>query len=319
MPDAGRKHSRIDDDWLMTNQQVFRPPRTAGFLLHVGLFLVLLAGIVILMIQIFSRPVGWSLALYLIGSLLLIVLLPFIAYRGYALLHASYTIERDGLRVRWGLRSEDVPLTEVLWVREAADLVVPLRLPRFSLPGAILGESKHEELGRMEFIASDASSLVIVSAFNKTFILSPEDPADFTRRFQRVIEMGSLAPISPHTAVPAAFFKQVFKDRLGKVLVPFSVALAILVMLITSLLIPFKELMPLGYDRTGQPLEAVPSSRLLLLPVIGLIMNLIDLIGGFYAYRRPETRVTAYFLWAAGIITSLLLLIAVLLLIGVLR
>jgi hypothetical protein len=303
----------------MTDQQVFRPPRNHGLILHVGIFLLVAAGIVALMIQIFLRPVGWSLVLYLVGSLLLIALLPFIAYRGYALLHASYTIERDGLRIRWGLRSEDVPLTEVLWVREASDLVVPLRLPRFSLPGAILGESNHQELGRLEFIASDASSLVIVSTFNKTLILSPEDAADFTRCFQRVIEMGSLAPISAHTAVPAAFFSQVFKDKLGRVLVPVSAALAILLLLVTSLLIPFKELVPLRYDRTGQPLEAVASSRLLLLPVIGVLMNLADLIGGFYAYRKPDSQTIAYFLWAAGIVTSLLLLLAVVLLTGIFR
>jgi hypothetical protein len=301
----------------MTDQQVFHPPRNPGLILHVVLFLLLTAGIVVLMFQIFTRPVGWPLALYLIGSLLLIALLPFIAYRGYALLHGSYTIERDGLRVRWGLRSEDVPLTEVMWVREAADLVLPLRLPRFSMPGAILGESQHAEIGQLEFIASDASSLVIISTFNKTLILSPEDPADFTRRFQRIIEMGSLAPITAHTAVPAAFFNQVFKDRLGRVLVPASAALAILLLLVTSLLIPFRAQVSLGYDRLGQPLDAVPSSRLLLLPVIGLVMNLLDLIGGFYTYRRPESRVTAYFLWAAGIVTSILLLIAVILIIGV--
>lgn len=285
--------------------------------MHVVFFLLVTAGIVILMIQMFTRPVGWLMALYLIGSLLLITLLPLIAYRGYALLHGSYTIERDGLRVRWGLRSEDVPLTEVMWVREAADLVVPLRLPRFSMPGAILGGSRHPELGQLEFIASDRSSLVIVSSFDKTLILSPEDPVDFTQRFQRIIEMGSLAPIAAHTAVPAAFFNQVFKDRLGRVLVPVSASLSILLMLVTSLLIPFREVVSLGFDRMGLPLEAVPSSRLLLLPVIGLAMNLVDLIGGFYVYRRPDTRVTAYFLWAAGIVTSILLLIAVALIIGI--
>ena len=300
----------------MTNQQVFNPPRNPGLLMHIILFLGLAAGIIILMIRIFSQPVGWTLVLYLLGSLILIAMLPLIAYRGYALLHASYTIERDGLRVRWGLRSEDVPLTEVLWVREATDLVVPLRLPRFSMPGAILGNSRHDELGKMEFIASDAKSLVIVSAFNKTLILSPEDAGDFTHRFQRVIEMGSLAPISPHTAVPAAFFGQVFKDRLGRILVPAGAALAILLLLFTSVLIPFRDVVSLGYDRAGLPLEPVPSSRLLLLPVIGLVLNMADLIGGFYSYRRPETRVIAYFLWAAGMLTSLLLLVAVLLLIN---
>lgn len=300
----------------MKDRQVFLPPKNPGLLLHIILSIVLTAGIVFLMIRIFSQPAGWSLVLYLLGALALIALLPFLAYRAYALLHASYSIERDGLRVRWGLRSEDVPLTEVLWVREAGDLVKPLRLPRFSMPGAILGESRHEELGRVEFIASDAKSLVIVSAFNKTLILSPENAADFTSRFQRVIEMGSLVPIPPHTAVPAVFFNQVFKDKLGRVLVPAGAVLSLLLLLLTSLLISFREVVPLGFDQLGQPGEVVPSSRLLLLPVIGLFLNLADQIGGFYAYRRTETRVIAYFLWAAGVLTSLLLLAAMIILIA---
>jgi hypothetical protein len=89
-----------------------------------------------------------------------------------------------------------------------------------------------------------------------------------------------------------------------------------LLLLLTSLLISFREAVPLGFDQSGQPLEPVPSSQLLLLPVIGLFLNLADQIGGFYAYRRPETRVIAYFLWAAGILTSLLLFSAVLLLVA---
>lgn len=298
----------------MTEQQEFHPPKTKGIVLHVLLVAALLTGIVILLITAFSRPVGWLLVLYLVGSILLIALLPIAAYRGYALLHAVYTLERDGLHVRWGLRSEDLPLTDVLWVRQAADLINPLQLPRFSAPGAILGETVHQELGRLEFIASSASRLVIISSINKTFILSPEDPEEFTRRFQRMIEMGSLTPINPHTAVPAAFFIQVFKDRLARVLVPSSAGLAILLLVITSILIPFKQTVSLGYDRSGIPLEPVQSSRLLLLPILALLFNIFDLLAGFFFYRRMETRKIAYFVWSAGVFSSLLLLLAVLLL-----
>ncbi|HOW92649.1 MAG TPA: PH domain-containing protein [Anaerolineaceae bacterium] len=298
----------------MAEKQVFLPPRTTGIALHVLILLVLLAGITLLVIQAFSQPVGWSLILYLLGALALAVLLPIVAYRGYALLHAAYTLERDGLRVRWGLRSEDLPMTEVIWVRQAADLVQPLKLPRFSMPGALLGASHHDELGRVEFIASSAADLVIVSAINKTLILSPQDPEDFTRRFQRVIEMGSLSPIGAHTAVPTAFFNQVFKDRLSRVLIPLGVGLALLLLVATSVMVPFRQMVSLGYDRSGVPLEPVRSSRLLLLPIIGLVFNFFDLITGLFAYRRNETRLIAYLLWGAGILTSVLLLIAVLLL-----
>jgi len=299
----------------MAEKQEFQPSRTTGIVLHVLILVVLLAGITLLVILAFSQPVGWSLILYLLGALALVALLPIVAYRGYALLHAAYTLERDGLRVRWGLRSEDLPMTEVLWVRQAVDLVQPLKLPRFSMPGALLGASNHGELGRVEFIASSAADLVIVSAINKTLILSPEDPEDFTNRFQRVIEMGSLSPIGAHTAVPTAFFNQVFKDRLARMLIPLGIGLALLLLVVTSIMVPFRQMVSLGYDRSGTPLEPVQSSRLLLLPIIGVVFNFFDLITGLFAYRRLETRLIGYLLWGAGVLTSVLLFIAVVLLI----
>jgi len=79
-------------------------------------------------------------------------------------------------------------------------------------------------------------------------------------------------------------------------------------------LIPFRQTVSLGYDSSGVPLEPVQSNRLLLLPIIGVVFNFFDLITGFFAYRRIETRVIAYLLWAAGVLTSVLLFIAVLLL-----
>lgn len=295
----------------MNQSQDFYPPRSAGIVLHAALVVLILGGVSVLLVLIFSRPVGWSLVFYLLGILILITLLPLAFYRGYALMKAGYTLARDGLQVRWGLRSEDLPVTEVLWVRPASDLTRPLLLPRFSAPGAILGASQHEELGEVEFIASSAPHLVIVAALEKTLVLSPEDPEDFSRRFQRVIEMGSLAPMQAHTAIPAAYMNQVFRDQLAKVLLAAGAALTLLLLVVASFLIPSREAVSIGYDFNALPLPPVPSNRLLMLPIIALFFVLLDLLAGLFLYRRPETRAVSYLIWAAGIITPLLLLVAV--------
>jgi hypothetical protein len=86
----------------------------------------------------------------------------------------------------------------------------------------------------------------------------------------------------------------------------------LLLLVVTSVLIPFKQTISLGYNINGLPLPPVQSNRLLLLPVIDILFNLVDLIFGFFSFRRIETRVISYFVWVAGIITSLLLFIAVL-------
>ena len=300
---------------MSNGRQVFLPARTTGLILHAGILLVLLAGVATLLITAFISDVGWRLLFYLLGAVILVALIPFAAYRGYALLHATYTIEREGLRVRWGLRSEDLPLPEVTWVRPATDLNIPLKLPPFSVPGAILGYSEHPELGKVEFIASSVPDLVIVSSINKTLVLSPEEPVAFSDRFQRAIEMGSLSPIEPYTAKPAAYLSQVIESRSARGLIFLSIGLVIVLLAVTTILFPQQNFISLGYDANALPLEPVPSSRLLLLPVIGILFVVINLITGLYFHRRLETRTSSHFLWAAGSVTTLLLLLAVLLMV----
>ncbi len=79
------------------------------------------------------QSVGGSFVLLLLLSLLFFVPFLFVLYRGYALLRARYIIEREGLRLRWGLREEDIPMQQVEWVRAVQDL--PYNLPDPCLAG----------------------------------------------------------------------------------------------------------------------------------------------------------------------------------------
>ena len=105
--------------------------------------------------QSHPRTSGTNFVAYLLISLTRICAYPVFGYRAYALLRADYYIDRDSLAMLWGLRVEDIPLTDIEWVRPASDLTNPLVLPRFRLPGAILGTRRHPDLGLVEFIASD--------------------------------------------------------------------------------------------------------------------------------------------------------------------
>jgi hypothetical protein len=294
----------------MSNTHVFLPKRTPGIVLHAFFLLILLAGTGILLWLAFQQVGGGFLILYLMGALLLLALLPFVGYRGYALLHAKYTLERDGLHVRWGLRSLDVPLTEVEWVRPATDLQVPITPPRFSTLGAILGEGHHPELGRVEFIGSDLRNSVVVTSMNQVLVLSPEEDEEFVQRFNRMLEMGSLAPIQPHSVVPAAFLKLVFSDRWARFLIPAGFVLSFALLVIVSLAIPNRQVISLGYDSLAIPLESVSSSRMLILPVLGILFYMASLVGGIYCFRRENTRAVSFLLWASGALTQTLLILA---------
>jgi hypothetical protein len=297
----------------MTGAQKFLPKRRPGLIFHAALIILVLAGVIFLLLMAFGQPGGLSLILYLAGALLLLATLPFLAYRGYALLHAYYELERDGLRIRWGLRSLDIPITEVEWVRPPEDLLIPLKMPGFSTAGAILGESSHPDLGNIEFIASSAQNLVIVATMNQVVILSPDEKDEFIKRFNRTIEMGSLSPIAPHSAVPAVFLRQVTSDRLARVLIPLGFGLWFALLVLVSIVIPGRSAISIGYDPTGLPLEPVPASRMLMIPILGILLYLVSLVGGAYIFRKDATRPVSYLLWAGGVIAPFLLIVATIL------
>ena len=294
----------------MAESFIFTPRRPLGIITHVILISVIIAGCGVAAWMAFRQTGSAMLVVYLLAAIVLFCLLPFVGYRGYALLHGVYSLKRDGLRIRWGLRAEDIPLSEVKWVRPASDLEIPLKKPAFSLPGALLGMVDHPDLGEVEFIASSASNLVIVATMNKVFVLSPERMEEFVDRFQRALEMGTLNPMQPFSAVPAMFMRQIALDRLGRVFIPGGLVLTLSLLVMVGLTIPLQTTVSIGYDALGNLLEPVASSRLLLLPVLGVLLFVAGTVGGIYLYRREESRVVARLVWMSSFMTPILLMLA---------
>jgi len=300
----------------MAETFTFQPKRTLGMVVHVFLILILLTGCVVLVWQAFLQAGGVLLVVFLLAAVALFALLPFMVYRAYALLHGVYSLKRDGLRIRWGLRAEDIPLSEVTWVRPATDLESPLRMPSFSLPGAIVGFVEHPDLGQVEFIASDARTLVIVATLDKIFVVSPERMEEFVQRFQRALEMGTLIPMAPYSTIPAAFLRQVALDKYGRILIPAGFGLTLSLLVIVGLSISRISAVSLGYDANGVLLPMVDSVRLMLLPVLGVLLYIPGTVAGVYFYRREQSRPVAWLAWTGSLITPILLIIAAGLLVG---
>jgi hypothetical protein len=133
----------------MTETFTFLPTRTPGIVFHVFLILLILAGCGFLVWQAFLQQGGALLVVCLLGAIVLFASLPIVGYRGYALLQGIYSLKRDGLRVRWGMRAEDIPLSDVTWVRPASDLEIPLKLPSFSMPAPFSGSQSIRTWGKL--------------------------------------------------------------------------------------------------------------------------------------------------------------------------
>lgn len=290
----------------------FLPPRRRALLLHILAAIGFLAVSAVSLIFALQQQVSGIFSLLLLLSVAFFIPLPVVLYRAYALYNAAYTLERDGLRIRWGLRAEDIPLTEIEWVRPVSDLGFQLPLPRLSFPGAILGLRKIEELGEVEFLASDAASMLLIAVPKKVYAISPEDRRSFMRAFQNAIELGSLSPLPAYSAEPAAFARRVWDDRVARGFLLAGLVLTVALLLLVSLMIPGRSQVALGFDNQGLPLEPVPAQQLLLLPVLGIFAYMADLFIGLFFYRREAERPVAFLLWISSAITPALLILAVL-------
>jgi hypothetical protein len=293
----------------METKIIFSPPRRKGLLVHITAALLMLGSGGICFWQALQSADGSTFIFLLMLSIVLLVPVPLLVYRAYALAHGSYRMDRDGLQLRWGLRAEDIPLPEVEWVRPAAEMGFRLPLPFWSIPGAILGTRNVDGLGLVEFMASEVKSMLLVATPQKVFAISPGDLKGFERSFYRIIELGSLTPLSPISVQPAAFAQRIWKDRVARILTAAGLGMTVLLFLVSAVLISSRNSISLGFDANLKPFDPGPPERLLLLPVMGGIVFVIDVLVGMFFYRREQQRLVAYLMWVCSILMPLLLLV----------
>jgi len=285
--------------------QNFKPPRQRGLILHFGALLLNLGAVGFLILQAVLQQERRLFILYLIAGVFIFLPIPVVAYRLFALLRSKYTVDREGIGIQWGLREVLIPIANIEWVRLASDLVYDLPLPPFSVQGAVLGSRYHSDLGHIEFISSSALNLLLVATLDRVYAISPKDYRGFQKAFDQSAELGSIAPISVKSTSGNFLVSAILKDKVIRTLLLVGIILSISLLIATSIIIPSRDSIPLGFNPTGPETEDSPSERLLLLPVLSLMMLVLDISLGSYLYRKKGYRIASYLSFAATSIMPL--------------
>lgn len=299
----------------MSEQFVFTPGRRLGIVFHLGAILVLLIVGVLGLYQAASAGIGPAFLLYLSLPLLTVLVAPLLAYRLYALWTAYYVLERDGIRLRWGLRQENIPMTNVTWVSPASELEKQPPLPLLRWPGAVLGMrhlTNKQNLtgsGPIEYMASSGRGLVLVGTRERVFAISPADLNGFSYTFDRLTELGSLTPLQARSVYPTFLIARAWRSRLVRGLLLSSWLLTLGLLVLVSLTIPGRTQVHLGFRPDGAPGDLVPAARLLLLPVLDGLVILTDFFLGLFYFRRQESQHLSYLLWGSGTVVAFLFLV----------
>jgi len=297
----------------MKNPKVghFPPARQSGIIVHVTFIVMLSAMSAWGFWNLSNEQVGLSYVTYLLIALIATAPIPLFGYRIYALLRADYYIDRDSLAAIWGLRVEDIPLSDIEWVRPASDLTPPLRLPLLRLPGAVLGTRRHPDLGLIEFIASDTKNLILIATSKRVFAISPENPAALVQTFARATELGSLTPAKPVSVYPSFIITQAWESPVARFLWMSGLFLNLGLFVWVGILIPSLSQIPFGFNTLGVPNETAPSTQLILLPLVSGFMYVTGIIAGLYFYRWEKQRPLAFIVWISSMVCALLFLMAV--------
>lgn len=294
----------------------FPPAKRLGLLLHILIIALLAAASIYGFAFLTLLDVGPQFVLYLLVAVLTAAPIPFFAYRAYALLRADYYIDRDSLAMLWGLRVEDIPLTDIEWVRPATDLTRPLLLPRFRLPGAILGTRRHPDLGLVEFIASSSRNMILIATSKRVFAISPQNAAGLVQTFARATEMGSLMRTDAKSVYPSFIITQAWESPVARFLWISGLLLNLGLIVWVGILIPSLSQIPFGFDPFGAPAETASSAQLILLPLVSSLMFAVGISAGLSFYRWNRQRPLAFVVWGSSTLCAFLFLMAVLFLVS---
>jgi hypothetical protein len=276
--------------------------------------LVVSIGALILAIQ---NPVGPRFFLFLSISILVGGLVPWLGYRMYALSRSLYVLEREGVHIQWGLRLEDIPMTDILWARPLKSLQTHIPLPRVRYPGAVLGTRRNGELGLIEYLAADLRHMILIATPQRTYAISPENPEAFLAAFQELTEMGSLTPMPARSVHPTSLVTRVWQDPWARYLLLAGLLMGGAVLIWVATLIPSQTAIAVGFSGTGAPRRPGPAVRLTLFPMLNTIFLLGNWVAGIFFYRQEENQFLAYVMWSAGIVTSSLFLVTVFLILRI--
>lgn len=289
---------------------LFTPPRARGLLLG-GLILVLLLGATALgVLELASAAVSPLTTLWVSLPIVATPLSAAVVYRLYGLLTASYRIDRNGFRLRWGLAGEEMPLAAVDSLRAASQVPGEVRVPRgWGWPGSVIGRGTVEGLGVVEFFATVRDErLLLLSGAGKTLAISPADPKAFVAAYVEANRLGSLQPIGTRSLRPNFFLARLWSDRLGTGLILAGLGLPLLQLGFLALRVPgLPAQVPFGFNPLGVPGPWVPPGRLLLLPLVAGLCWLADVAVGAWLYRREAERPLAYGVWATAVAVGVLL------------
>lgn len=291
-------------------EYVYLPSKRKGFLFIISTSVFLVIVSIFLLVQANQAEVQSTSLLLRVAVLISSGLLIWLLYESFVLMTMKYTLLREKLVLQWGFRREEIPANLIEWVKPASQLNDSLQVPLMHIPGLIANYQRIHGVNAIDYAATEIENLVLVATPTQVYVISPIEINAFLDQFHRMNELGSLEQVNAKSVRFSTFWARIWQDRIARLLIllSFLLVLALFAFVLTTSIGRSSIIWEGG--------ESVPSTRLLLLPILNFVLWLLALMTGSYFFLRQTVPVlTVYILWGFSIITSLFMGLAVLLMV----
>jgi hypothetical protein len=285
--------------------QVYEPPRRLSLLFNLGFgFLALFAALILLIIGSGNAARDPNLPLLLL-TIPLLGVFTFLSYRAFLILTTRYLLGRSSFELRCGFQREIIPLDLVEWAHPISDFDSPMPLSGFLLPWQYYGKRNIRGLGLVAFAATDKPNMVLIRADNRHFVISPVSARVFARDFENVSGLGAAEEMEPVSQNLRSMLREIIQDGTAKKLL-IAGLLGVLLLLVVTIALSATRL-----NVTWITLEQVPSNRLLLLLLVGVLAWLLNtLLGAYFFLQSLLEKRWIFLVWGWSVLVSLILALA---------
>jgi hypothetical protein len=287
---------------------VFIPQRTALLVRHLAALILLLPVIALPLMRLIGYPPDVYSAIGLILLVAGLVALPAVITRLYLLATMRYTLLPEGaLEIRFGTRYERLPVEAVEEICSGGSIPAVLRE---NAPGwwySWSGRVSFPEIEKpVDWLAtSHGSNLLLVLLKDRMLAISPLDPAGFLRAFSECASQGVMERMDPISIEPPPLFMDIFDHSAAASLLGAGlVAVTGLGAFILGLQPSLPASMPFKFSVAGTPIAPGSPIRLIILPIMGGLVWLLNGVLGWLGWRRND-RVAAYIMWGTAFLVGI--------------
>jgi hypothetical protein len=228
----------------------------------------------------------------------------------------NYHLDRNGLAIQWGLTQHHIPFDSIETMTSGQNASATGQFWEINFIGLRFGRGRVNDNSPLKFRSTTSlMDSVLVTTLDQTYVISPRQPERFLQAWQERQALGPTQEWSTTVHRSWPLNSPLLADRLAWWFL--GIAALLWLVLAGYLALNYADLpasLPIHFDALGRADRITSKLTLLVLPVAGALVWLVNMLLGELVYQKE--RLVAYFLWGGALVMQVCLGIALRMIMG---